>query len=70
MKPVLVREGGSIGSITEFKDILGVDSLLIGLCLPDAPIHSPNENMPVELFNKGVEMSKCLLRRLAQVQLS
>ena len=70
VKPVLVREGGSIGSITEFKDILGVDSLLIGLCLPDARIHSPNENMPVELFNKGVEMSKCLLRRLAQVQLS
>jgi acetylornithine deacetylase/succinyl-diaminopimelate desuccinylase-like protein len=66
--PVLLREGGSIGSITEFKDVLGVDSLLIGLCLPDARIHSPNENIPVDLFNKGVEMSQNLLRRLAQVK--
>lgn len=68
VKPVLVREGGSIGSITEFKDVLGVDSLLIGLCLPDARIHSPNENMSVDLFNKGVEMSQSLLRRLSQVR--
>ncbi len=68
-QPILLREGGSIGSVTEFKDILGVDSLLIGLCLPDAHIHSPNENMPVDLFYKGIEMSQALLRSLSQVEL-
>ncbi|MEG0836659.1 MAG: dipeptidase [Akkermansia sp.] len=67
-KPVLLREGGSIPIVNEFKKILGADSLLLGLCLPDAGIHSPNENLRVSIFEKGIEMSQCLLRRLAQIK--
>lgn len=69
-KPVLLREGGSIPIINEFKKVLGADSLLLGLCLPDARIHSPNENLRLSVFEKGIEMSQCLMRRLAQVQVS
>ncbi len=66
-KPVLVREGGSIPIINSFKDVLGVDSLLLGMCLPDARIHSPNENFSVRLFEQGIQMNQALMRRLAQV---
>ena len=40
-EPVLMREGGSIPIVTDFKRILGADTLLLGLALPDANAHSP-----------------------------
>lgn len=64
--PVLVREGGSIPIIAEISKILGKDALFLGLDLPDARIHSPNENMRLEIFGKGIEMSSRLLRLIAQ----
>ena len=50
------------------KNVLGADALMLGMCLPDARIHSPNENFSVELFTKGIEMSQILLRRLGQIK--
>ncbi len=67
-KPVLVREGGSIPIIEEMKRVLGADALMLGMCLPDAHIHSPNENFPVDLFSRGIDMSQILLRRLGQIK--
>jgi len=63
--PVLIREGGSIPIIQDMKEILGADSLMLGLALPDCQIHAPNENFAVENFEKGIEMSRALLRELA-----
>src|SRR6185503_17695743 len=34
-EPVLLREGGSIPIVNDFKKILGADTLLLGLGLPD-----------------------------------
>lgn len=62
--PVLIREGGSIPIVNDFKEILGADTLLLGLALPDSGAHSPNENFPVSHFEAGIELSKALLRRL------
>lgn len=64
--PVLVREGGSIPIIAEVSKRLGKDALFLGMDLPDARIHSPNENMRVEIFEKGITMTKNLLRLMAQ----
>jgi acetylornithine deacetylase/succinyl-diaminopimelate desuccinylase-like protein len=64
--PVLIREGGSIPIIQDMKEILGSDSLMLGLALPDCQIHAPNENFAVENFEKGIEMSRALLRELAK----
>jgi succinyl-diaminopimelate desuccinylase len=64
--PVLMREGGSIPIVTEFKRILKADTLLLGLGLPDDNAHSPNEKMSLTAFRKGMKMSALLWEKLAQ----
>jgi acetylornithine deacetylase/succinyl-diaminopimelate desuccinylase-like protein len=67
-KPVaLIREGGSIPIINTFKAELGVDTLLLGLALPDCRAHAPNENFPVENFRAGIALNQALLQQLARV---
>ena len=63
-KPVLMREGGSIPIVNEFKKILGADSLLLGLGLPDDCAHSPNEKFSLECFENGQRMSALLWQEL------
>jgi acetylornithine deacetylase/succinyl-diaminopimelate desuccinylase-like protein len=65
-KPVLIREGGSIPIVQTFREILAVDTLLLGLALPDACIHAPNENFPVENFEAGIRLNQALLESLAR----
>lgn len=65
-KPALIREGGSIPIVQSFKDVLGVDTLLLGLALADCQAHAPNENFPVENFEAGIRLNEFLLRELAQ----
>jgi len=64
-EPVLIREGGSIPIIQTFREILGVDTLLLGLALPDCQIHAPNENFPVVNFEAGILLNQHLLNELA-----
>ena len=66
-KPILLREGGSIPIVNQFKKILGVDSLLLGLGLPDDNAHSPNEKFDLECFEKGQLMSAYLWPELSGV---
>lgn len=54
-KPVPVRSGGSIPIISEFEQILGIKSVLMGFGLESDAIHSPNENYPLFNFFKGIE---------------
>jgi acetylornithine deacetylase/succinyl-diaminopimelate desuccinylase-like protein len=65
-EPVLIREGGSIPIVQTFRDILGADSLLLGLALSDAQIHAPNENFPVANFEAGIRLNQALLTELAK----
>ena len=64
-EPLLLRDGGSIPILATLKEILGVDSYLLGLANPDSRIHSPDENMLVENFLGGIRMSRLLLHELA-----
>ncbi|HZL79331.1 MAG TPA: dipeptidase [Candidatus Limnocylindrales bacterium] len=64
-KPILMREGGSIPIVNQFKKILGADSLLLGLGLPDDNAHSPNEKFSLDCFEKGQLMSAFLWQELA-----
>lgn len=65
-EPVLLREGGSIPIVNDFRRILGVDSLLLGLALPDANAHSPNEQFNLGIFDRGMRLSARLWSELAQ----
>ena len=65
-KPILMREGGSIPIVNEFKKILGADSLLLGLGLPDDNAHSPNEKFNLDCFAKGQRMSALLWQELSR----
>ncbi len=66
-EPVMIREGGSIPIVQSFKDTLGVDTLLLGLGLPDCMAHAPNENFPLENFEAGMRLNRHLFRALAGV---
>jgi len=53
-EPVLVGVGGSIPVVSDFKNILGLNTLLVGFALSDDRIHSPNEKYDVKSFHKGM----------------
>ena len=61
----LIREGGSIPIVNTFRQVLGVETLLLGLALPDCRAHSPNENFPLENYYAGIRLNQALLRELA-----
>jgi acetylornithine deacetylase/succinyl-diaminopimelate desuccinylase-like protein len=64
-KPVaLIREGGSIPIVSQFRDILSVETLLMGLALADCKAHSPNENFPLENLENGMRMNKAILQAI------
>lgn len=64
-EPALVREGGSIPVVQSFHELLGSDTLLLGLAAPDCRAHAPDENFPVESFETGIRLHQALLRELA-----
>ncbi|NOX99857.1 MAG: dipeptidase [Verrucomicrobia bacterium] len=66
--PVLIREGGSIPIIDSFKQVLGVDTLMCGLALPDCQAHAPNENFPIANFEAGIRLNRLLLQELADLE--
>ena len=61
----LIREGGSIPIVSDFRTILGVETLLMGLALPSCRAHSPNENFPLENLDAGIRMNQAVLQELA-----
>lgn len=54
-KPLAVRRGGSIPIIATFEQTLGIKTVLMGFGLESNAIHSPNENIPLDILRKGIE---------------
>lgn len=63
-EPVLLREGGSIPIVNDFKKVLGAETLLLGLGLPDDNAHSPDEKFDLDNFENGQRMSALLWQEL------
>ncbi|MEO6875640.1 MAG: dipeptidase [Opitutaceae bacterium] len=63
--PLYLREGGSVPIIGEIKRVLGLDSVMMGLFLPEDNLHAPNESFNLDVMKKGIETSKRILSALA-----
>lgn len=62
---VLIGFGGTIPVITDFHELLGLDSLMIGFAHDDDCVHAPNEKYDMRSFEKGARSWARILGRLA-----
>ena len=53
-RPLAARRGGSIPIIAAFEQILGCKTILMGFGLVQNAIHSPNESMDLDVWEKGI----------------
>jgi acetylornithine deacetylase/succinyl-diaminopimelate desuccinylase-like protein len=61
-KPVFLREGGSIPIVNWFKEVLGLETvLLLGWGSPDDGAHSPNERFHLDDYHRGIRAVAALL---------
>jgi acetylornithine deacetylase/succinyl-diaminopimelate desuccinylase-like protein len=61
---VLIGCGGSIPIAAWAREILGIETLLMGFSLDDDGMHSPNEKFEVTCFERGIKSHAALLERL------
>jgi acetylornithine deacetylase/succinyl-diaminopimelate desuccinylase-like protein len=55
VEPVLAGEGASIPIVADLVQVLGAEGVLVGLALPGANMHAPDEWFPDEHIQKGIE---------------
>jgi acetylornithine deacetylase/succinyl-diaminopimelate desuccinylase-like protein len=52
--PYYIREGGSIGAVASFDEVLGRPAVLLGFTNPDDHAHSPNESLVLDNYEGGI----------------
>jgi len=58
--------GGSIPVVSDFKTVLGLDTVLMGFGLEDDQVHSPNEKFDLRCFHGGTRSHVRFLAQLAE----
>jgi acetylornithine deacetylase/succinyl-diaminopimelate desuccinylase-like protein len=53
--------------VSVIRKVLGVETLLVGLSLPDCRAHGPDETFPISYLERGAKMNRALLREIAEV---
>jgi acetylornithine deacetylase/succinyl-diaminopimelate desuccinylase-like protein len=64
-RPLLVRSGGAIPLVSALA-ARGVPTVLTGFALPESNVHSPDERIPSEYLELGVDAAAALLRHLGR----
>ncbi len=54
-QPVFKREGGSVPVVSDFQQVLGVESVNTGFSMTDDNMHSPNEKMHLPTWYRGID---------------
>lgn len=65
--PIYLREGGSVPIISQIKEVLGMDSVMMGMFTPTDNLHAPNEGFDLTMFAKGIDVSERILAQVAGV---
>lgn len=68
-KAVMIREGGTLPILPLFKEVLGAESIMIGLCLPNCNAHAPNEFFHVRDFLSGIRTWAHFSAKLAAMEM-
>lgn len=64
--PLYLREGGSVPIIADIKRVTGLDSVMMGLFLPEDNLHAPNESFNLDVMKKGIDTTRRMLAALAR----
>jgi len=64
--PLYLREGGSVPIIADIKRVTGLDSIMLGLFLPEDNLHAPNEGFNLDVMKRGTETTKRVLAAVAK----
>ena len=64
-EPLLMGSGGSVPVVTSLRQVLGIDTLLMGFSLDDDQVHSPNEKFEQRCFQHGIRSHVRLLAKFA-----
>jgi len=63
--PLYLREGGSVPIIADIKRVTGLDSVMMGLFLPEDNLHAPNESFNLNVMEKGMRTSERIIEAIA-----
>jgi hypothetical protein len=66
-RPLLIRSGGTLPIVPALAD-RGIPTILSGFDLPEGNVHSPNERLLVRYIPLGVQTSRELLTRFAELR--
>ncbi len=64
-RPLYLREGGSVPIIADLKNIVGLDTLMVGLFTPDDNLHAPDESFHLGILRNGIDAFSRIFRDLA-----
>lgn len=62
-EPLIKYVGGSIPIVADFKNTLGVDTLLVSLGNDDCNMHGVDENFRIDLIEKGLSFSRLFFEK-------
>jgi acetylornithine deacetylase/succinyl-diaminopimelate desuccinylase-like protein len=65
--PLYLREGGSVPIIAQIKAATGLDSIMLGLFLPEDNLHAPNEGFSLEVMKKGIATAESIFASVAGI---